>query len=66
MAARRGSLLTPAGRYDRAAIMRSKAWRDFRSVQVAGDRGMTFTDWLRNAWRVARAQRAQRSLIALA
>jgi len=49
-------LLTPAGTFDRAAILR-KAWRDFRRVRAAGDRAMAFADWLKNAWRVARAQR---------
>ena len=47
--------LTPSGAYDRAAIMR-KAWRDFRRVRALGDRAKTFADWLRNAWRVARAR----------
>jgi hypothetical protein len=49
-------LLTPSGAYDRAAIMRN-AWRDFRRVRALGDVEMTLGDWLRNAWRVAKAQR---------
>ena len=35
-----------------------KAWRDFRRVHARGDESMSFGDWLRNAWRVAKAQRA--------
>jgi hypothetical protein len=50
-------LLDASGAYDRAAIMR-KAWRDFRHVRALGDVEMTFADWLRNAWRVAKGQRA--------
>jgi len=48
-------LVTPSGGFDRAAIMR-KAWRDFRRVRVFADCGLIFADWLKNAWRVARAR----------
>jgi hypothetical protein len=34
-----------------------KAWGDFRRVRVLGDCGLTFGDWLRNVWKVARALR---------
>jgi hypothetical protein len=54
-------LLTPSGAFDRAAIMR-KAWRDYRRVRALGDVEMTLGDWLRNAWKVAKGQRAQRHL----
>ncbi|ARN81844.1 hypothetical protein DSM21852_11710 [Methylocystis bryophila] len=57
MPSRRVNLLTPEGQFDRAAIMR-KAWPDFRRVRAAGGCGMCFADFLRNAWRVAKAQRA--------
>ena len=58
-------LVTDAGGYDRRAIF-AKAWRDMRRVCAAGDCGLTFGDWLRNAWRVARAQRGHVILSAAA
>jgi hypothetical protein len=30
------------------------AWRDFLRARAAGDRGVTFGDWLKNAWREAK------------
>ena len=35
-----------------------KAWRNYRAVRALGCENMTFGDWLRNGWRVARAQQA--------
>jgi len=49
-----------AGCYDRAAIF-AKAWRDLRRVRAAGDESMCFGDWLKNAWRVAKAQRQRQA-----
>jgi len=34
-----------------------KALRDFRRVRALGDCGLIFGGWLKNAWRVARAER---------
>jgi len=53
-------LLTDAGGYDRAAIMR-KAHREYAASRRRGD-GLTFGYWLAYAWRVARDRKALSSL----